>query len=161
MPSNKHLVCQGALCQCTFGAVPDGLKVHTHSKEYINDPDGQQKLTASTKDVSATFEKNTFGPCQKQPLPGGGFKPCQAVVSEWKGFYEKLTLSNGGKVLLEESVGTCPIGGPGCIKILFHGQVAEVAPANMERADEAVLAHLFPFANLKEPRAGQGIPKNG
>ena len=158
--SDKHLVCQGALCKCNFGVLPDTLKVNTHEKEYINDPEGQQKLIATNTDIGSTFEKNTFGPCQMQPIPGGGFKPCQAVVTEWKGFYDKYTLAHGGKALLEDSTATCPIGGPGCIRILFHGQVAVISPDNLEKADETVLAHLFPFANLKKPGAGKGIPKN-
>ncbi len=156
---DKHLVCQGATCKCLYGAAPDKLRVLSHSKEYLNDPSGSRKLTASTRDIGATFEKNTFGPCQKQPTPAGP-KPCQAIVSEWTGFYEKYTLAHGGKVLLEDSTATCPIGGPGCISIVLHGQVATVTQGNMDRADEAVMAHLFPFAALKESGAGKHILQN-
>jgi hypothetical protein len=34
---------------------------------------------------------------------GSSYKPCQAVITEWKGFYDKVTLSNQGKILLEDS----------------------------------------------------------
>ena len=156
--ADKHLVCQGAICKCKFGAAPDKLKVLSHTKEYINDPKGQQKLLASTKDINATFEKNTFGPCQKQPLPGGGYKPCQAIVTQWKDFYDKWTLTHGGQVLTEKSKATCPIGGPDCIEIIFHGQVAEVTPKNMEKADKDIMAHLYPAGNL-ENITGKIIPK--
>jgi hypothetical protein len=142
--ASKHLVCDGAICKCKYGAAPDKLKVLTHKKEYINDPKGNKKLTASTKDINTTFEKNTFGPCSKQ-----NNMPCQVIVIEWKSFYDKITLTHGGKVLTEDSKATCPIGGPGCIEIIFHGQVAEISQKNMDNADDAVLAHLYPLGNLK------------
>lgn len=30
--SEVHLVCQGAICKCQFGTVPDTLKVKTQKK---------------------------------------------------------------------------------------------------------------------------------
>ena len=150
--SEKHLVCQGATCKCNYGTTPDKLKVLTQSKRYINDKEGSTKLMATHKDIGAsTFEKNTFGPCKMQPIPGGGFKPCQIVVTAWTGFYEKITLQdNNGKALLEDSKATCPIGGPDCITIINHGQTAEVSAQNVENADDEVLAELIPFVNIKE-----------
>ncbi|NRS94105.1 hypothetical protein HNQ03_003205 [Chryseobacterium sp. 16F] len=75
--SEKHLVCQGAICQCNYGTTPDKLKVLTQTKRFINDKEGSTKLMATNMDIGAsTFEKNTFGPCKMQPIPGGGFKPC-------------------------------------------------------------------------------------
>ncbi len=64
--SEKHLVCQGAICKCNFGTTPDKLKVNTQSRRYINDKDGKQKLTATHVDIGSTFEKNTFGNCSKR-----------------------------------------------------------------------------------------------
>ena len=150
--SEKHLVCQGAICSCNFGTFPDKLKVLTQSKRFINDKDGSTKLMATNMDIgAATFEKNTFGPCKMQPIPGGGYKPCQIIVTAWSGFYEKITLQdNGGKALLEDSKATCPIGGPDCIKIDNHGQISEVSAQNLKNADEEVLAELMPFVDLKE-----------
>jgi hypothetical protein len=88
--SEKHLVCHGAICQCKFGTAPDTLTVKTQKKTYINDADGSRRLLATDKDIgSSTFEKNTFGPCKQQPLPGGGYKPCQAVVSQWSKPYDQ------------------------------------------------------------------------
>lgn len=55
--SEKHLVCQGALCMCNFGTAPDKLKVKTQSKRYINDKDGADKLMATHMDIGKTFEK--------------------------------------------------------------------------------------------------------
>lgn len=149
--SEKHLVCQGAIVKCNYGATPDKLKVLTQAKRYINDKEGSKKLMATHMDIGTTFEKNTFGPCKMQPLPGGGFKPCQAVVTAWSGFYDKITLQdNNGKALLEDSKATCPIGGKDCITIVNHGQTAEVSQKNVENADDEVLAELFPFVNVNK-----------
>lgn len=152
--SEKHLVCQGATCLCNFGTTPDKLKVLTQKKRFINDKEGSTKLMATNMDIgAATFEKNTFGPCKMQPIPGG-FKPCQIIVTAWTGFYEKITLEdNSGKALLEDSKATCPIGGPDCIKIIDHGQISEVSQQNIKNANKEVLAELMPFVDLDEEDA--------
>lgn len=143
--SEKHLVCQGALCRCNFGTTPDKLKVLTQNKRYINDKEGSQKLMATHMDIGKTFEKNTFGSCAKL-----NNNPCQVVVTQWSGFYEKIILQdNNGKALLEDSKATCPIGSPDCITILNHGQTAEASQKNVDNADEEVLAELVPFVNIK------------
>jgi hypothetical protein len=152
--AGKHLVCEGAICKCRFGTVPDKLKVLSQSKEYINDAKGTKKLTASTKDINKTFEKNTFGSCAQQ-----NNNPCQALVTEWKGFYNKITLTHKGKALTEDSKATCPVGGPDCIEILFHGQTAVITQHNKDKADDDIMAQLYPFGSLKESRANL-IPKN-
>ena len=90
--SEKHLVCHGALCQCNFGTVPDKLMVKTHQKEYINDSSGSAKMIATDKDIAKTFEKNNFGSCAKL-----NNNPCQVVVTQWSGFYEKVTLKYSRK----------------------------------------------------------------
>ncbi|MBT2622260.1 MULTISPECIES: DUF4280 domain-containing protein [Chryseobacterium] len=139
--SEKHLVCQGATCKCNFGTTPDKLKVKTQSKRYINDKDGGDKLIATHMDIGKTFEKNTFGSCAKL-----NNNPCQVIVTQWSGFYEKITLQdNSGKVLLEDSKATCPIGGPDCIMIINHGQTAEATKKNAKNADKEVLTEMLPF----------------
>lgn len=144
--SDKHLVCQGALCRCNFGTTPDKLKVLTQSQRYINDNEGSQKLMATNKDIGKTFEKNMFGNCAKL-----NNNPCQVTVTEWKGFYKKITLEeNKGNALLEDSKATCPIGAPDCITIINHGQTAEVSQKNVKNADKEVLAELFPMMDLHE-----------
>lgn len=152
--AEKHLVCQGAICMCKFGASPDKLKVLSHSKEFINDPDGSQKLLATTKEIGSTLEKNSFGACKKQRN-----NPCMATITEWKNFYTEVTLSNGGNPLLEDSKATCPIGGADCIEITFHGQVAEMGSQNEENADDQVLAQLYPFGELKNTEENVSIIK--
>ncbi|MGO4710288.1 DUF4280 domain-containing protein [Chryseobacterium sp. 2TAF14] len=142
--SEKHLVCQGAICSCKFGSVPDKLKVLTQSKRYINDKNGSQKLMATHMDIGKTFEKNMFGSCTKL-----NNNPCQVTVTQWNGFYDKITLQdNSGKALLEDSKATCPIGAPDCISIINHGQIMEATPQNVENAEKEVLMELFPFTDL-------------
>ena len=142
--SQKHLVCQGALCKCNFGTTPDKLKVLTQSKRYINDKDGSEKLMATHKDIGKTFEKNTFGSCAKM-----NNNPCQVVVTEWSGYYEKITLEdNKGKALLEDSKATCPVGSKDCIIILKHGQIAEVSSQNLKNANKDAVVELCPMMDL-------------
>ncbi|KIO76398.1 hypothetical protein TH53_15115 [Pedobacter lusitanus] len=137
--AEKYILVQGAMCQCNFGSAPDQLKVLSQKKEYANDKDGSTKLIASTKDIGQTFNNNSFGSCAKQLG-----KPCNAIVTEWKGFYEKATLTNGGKVLVEDSKATCPIGGPDCIIVLKHGQSAEASKKQMKQANPKVQKALNP-----------------
>lgn len=151
--SEISIVVQGAKLKCKFSEDPsktDVLKVKTHSKHYANDKEGSEKLIATTKDIGQTMEANTFGKCKKQPLPFGQYKPCQAVITEWKDFYEKVTLSNQGKILLEDSKATCPIGGPDCIEVDFHGQKTEASSQNAKNANPQVQAQLNPMVNLKD-----------
>lgn len=144
--SEKHLVCHGAICQCQYGTVPDKLAVKTQSKRYINDKEGTEKLMATHVDIGKTFQNNTFGSCAKM-----NNNPCQVAVTQWKGYYEKITLEdNNGKALLEDSKATCPIGTPDCISITFHGQTVELSEQNIENADKEVLMELFPFFELEE-----------
>lgn len=59
--TQKHLVCQGATCQCQFGNTPDKLKVLTQTKAFINEKEPQEKLVATTADVGATLRKIPLG----------------------------------------------------------------------------------------------------
>lgn len=141
----KHLVVEGAICMCNFGTTPDRLKVMTNNKEYANDSAGVQKLIASTMDVGAPFEAGTFGACAK--MNGSA---CKSVVTEWQQFYEKTELTNGGKILLEDSKATCPVGTPGCIRIIFHGQQAEMNKQNFKKAKREISKVLNPAINLED-----------
>lgn len=138
--AEKHIVVQGAQYMCNFGTAPDKLKVLTNQKEYVNDKDGSKKPIASTMDIGTTFEKNMFGSCAKT-----NNKPCNAVVTEWSNYYEEVILSNGGKILLEDSKATCPIGGKDCIRIIQHGQKAEPSQQNFDNTDKNVQQQLNPL----------------
>jgi len=146
--SDKHMVVQGAICKCTLSVEPktDILKVKTQSKHYANDKDGE-KLLATTKDIGKTFEKNTFGKCKKQPS-GNDYLPCQVQIKEWRKFYEKVTLSNEGKILLEDSRATCAMGLPDCIEIINHGQIAQPSKQNFVKANPDVQNKINPLLDL-------------
>lgn len=138
--SEKHLVCQGAICKCQFGTAPDKLMVKTQSKRYINDKEGSDKLMATHVDIGATFEKNTFGSCAKM-----NNNPCTPTVTKWDGYYEKITVEdNGGNALLEDSKATCAISGTPSIEIIFHGQTAEPNQQNVDNVRPEVAAQLLP-----------------
>lgn len=143
--AEKHLVVQGAVCMCNYGSAPDKLKVLTNTKEYANDSEGTDKLIASTMDVGSTFEKNTFGSCAKK-----NGNACSVTVTEWKGYFEDLILNNGGKILLEDSLATCPIGGAGCIQIVYHGQIAEMTQQNFENTNNKTQTVLNPGVDTKQ-----------
>ena len=150
--SGKHVVVQGATVKCKFSVEPktDILKVKTQEKHYANDKDAEKKLIATDKEVGQTLEKNTFGKCKMQPNGNGDYLPCQAVITKWSGFYEKVTLSNKGKLLLEDSKATCPIGGPDCIAVDKHGQKAEVSKQNAKNAQPELQRQINPMVDIKE-----------
>ena len=141
--SLKEKVVQGAICMCNFGTTPDKLKVLTQQKHFANDKDGSTKLIATNKYLGTTFEKNTFGSCKKT-----NNSPCSAIVTAWSGFYEKVTFEdNQGKILLEDSKATCPNGGKDCIKIINHGQIAEVSSQNVKNSDPIAQSIINPLVD--------------
>jgi hypothetical protein len=73
-----------------------------------------------------------------------------AVITKWSGVYEKVILSNKGKILLEDSKATCPIGGPDCISITKHGQKTEGSSQNSKNANGEVHSQLNPMVNIKK-----------
>lgn len=148
--AEKHVVVQGAILKCQFSVSEqtDALKVLTHSKHYANDHEGKSKLIATTKEIGETLEKNTFGKCKKQ-ASGNDYLPCNVQITNWTGFYEKVTLSNKGKILLEDSKGTCPMGAPDCISIVKHGQKAELTKIHIMKADPDVMNQINPLLDMK------------
>jgi hypothetical protein len=146
------MVVQGAVCKCTWSQQgnTDILKVKTQSKHFANDKDSDKKLLATTKDIGKTLEKNTVGNCLKQPLGNNQYNECIVDITQWKDFYEKVTLSNGGKILLEDSKATCRKGTPGCIKIVNHGQVAQPTVQNFQKANPDVQNKINPMLKLNE-----------
>jgi hypothetical protein len=144
--SKKHLVCQGAICQCQFGTTPDTLKVLTQSKQFINDKEGKEKLMATHRDIGMTFEKNTFGSCKMMKN-----NPCVPALIQWQGYYENIQIEeNQGKALLEDSKGICSVAGSPCISITFHGQIAEVSPQNVQNVDNEDILMICPVMDLSE-----------
>lgn len=143
--AEQFLVCQGAECRCNFGSSPDKLVVKTQSSRYIND-NSSQKLLATNKELGQTFEKNTFGSCSKK-----NGNACTVTVEEWSNVYEEITLEeNGGSALIDISKATCPVGSKDCIRIIWHGQTAQVNSQNIENVDENIQNQLMPLVNQNE-----------
>jgi len=142
--SEKHLVCSGATCLCKFGTTPDQLKVKQEDY-YINEDAASSKAIANTKDIGQPFKKNTFGSCKKM-----NNNPCKPAITKWDGFYQKVTLHNGGQPLLEDSKATCAVAGSACIDIKFHGQTATVTTRQADHANEDIQAQLNVLVSLKE-----------
>lgn len=141
----KHLVCQGAICRCIYGSNTDILRVNTQSKRYINDSEGKYKLIATNCELGATLEKNTFGSCARK-----NGNSCTVFITEWQDFYEEVKLEdNGGKILLEDSTASCPVGGSACIQIVFHGQQAELSKKNFQCADPLIHEALNPAGDIE------------
>jgi hypothetical protein len=149
--SSKHIVVHQAKCKCKYSVEPktDELVVKSHKKHYANDNDEDQKLIGTTKELGQTLKKNSFGKCKLQPT-SSDFLPCQAVITQWSNFYEKVVLSNGGKILTEDSKATCPIGGPDCISIDHHGQKAKGSKQDARKSNDEVNNQLNPAMDNKE-----------
>lgn len=146
--SKKAIVVQGAICKCQFGNAPDKIKVLSHNKEFANDSEGSKKLIVTTLEIGgATLEKNCFGTCPKLGSPP---PPCKPVITEWQDYYEEVTLSNGGNIILESSKAVCAIAGTPCIEIVHHGQIAELSPQNFKNANEDVQGQLNPMIDMNE-----------
>ena len=147
--AEKHIVVQGAICKCQYGQAPDTLKVLSHDKEYANDKDASKKRIATTKEIGgATLEKNTFGNCMK--IGGNPPPPCKPVITEWKDFYNKVTLSNGGNILLEDSKAVCAIAGTPCIEIIDHGQRTEASAQNFKNTNKEIQRQINPLVTPEE-----------
>lgn len=157
--AEKHIVVQGAMCKCQFGQAPDKLKVLTHQKEYANDKEASKKLIVTTKEIGgATFEKNTFGNCTKMGSPP---PPCKIMVTEWQDFYDKVQLSNGGHIIVENSKAICAVAGTPCIEIIDHGQRAEASQQNFKNADKDVQQQLNPLVDSESMYKEQPSFKGG
>lgn len=145
----KVVLVQGATLQCKFSEQPkvDILIVKSQSKHFANDKGAEKKLIATTKETGQTLEKNTFGNCKLQPT-GSSYKICQAVIAQWSSSYEKITLSNQGKILIEDSKATCPIGGTDCISVVKHGQKAELGKQNVKNARAMLSNQINPLVDM-------------
>ena len=52
--------------------------------------------------------------------------------------------------MLEDSIAGCPIGGNGCIKIIFHGQQQEITAQNFLNANWNILSQINPLVNPED-----------
>lgn len=123
------LVCQGAKCTCdkAVDPSPQKMKVLSHNKYVIND-NGENKLLATT--LESKVLNSNFGQC-KVPNPNNPV-PCTANL-HWKDYYNRVELPNGAYVLTDKSTATCAKGGS--IKIVHHGQQANITAQEVEKAN--------------------------
>jgi Domain of unknown function (DUF4280) len=147
----KHVVVEGATLKCKFSESPqtDILLVKSQSQDYANDKDGAKKRIASDMDIGQTLEKNSFGKCKLQPTSSGNL-PCQAVITKWSNAYKNLSVTNKGKVLVEDSKATCPIGGPDCIEVEKHGQKNNGSKQESRKSDDNKITAVNPLADNKK-----------
>lgn len=143
MGKEKIILVHGAICKCQFGTTPDILQVKTQKKHYANDNTASQQLIATDREIEQAFLAGTFGSCKMM-----NNNPCKSVISQWINFYDKVTLSNGGKILTNESKAICPMGGGSpCIEVVHHGQQAVPSAENMVKAKEEIHSQINPFLN--------------
>lgn len=149
--ARKHFVVQGATCQCKLSETPqtDILQVKTQSKHFANDSEATKKLIVTDKEIGPSMQKNTFGNCTKQVVAGKCL-PCLISITGWNGVYEKITYSNQGKALLEDSKATCKMGIPNCITIINHGQTAELTDKDVKKSDSRILSEILPGINFSD-----------
>ena len=144
--SKGHVVVDGAICKCKFGATPDVLTVQSQTKAYINDSTASKKLIANTMDLGMPFQAKTFGPCKLKPTTGGHL-PCVPAITQWQNPYDKVVLSNNGQILTENSKAACATSGSPSVEFTFHGQVATGAPAPPSAEEQEAISHLDPLAS--------------
>ncbi|MEC5148206.1 PAAR-like protein [Chitinophaga sp. 212800010-3] len=143
--ADKHIVVQGALCQCSFGSVSNKLVV-SGASEYINDHSGNLKPVASTNTTGNPFLPGAFGSCSFSR------STCMPSIIKWSST-GNVILSDNGKVLLENSTAVCAVSGAATISILFHGQTASLSHnqpiTQTSLADITTLNPLFHTNNIK------------
>lgn len=83
---------------------------------------------------------------------GGPPPPCKIMVTEWQNFYDKVQLSNGGFIIVEDSKAVCAVAGTPCIEIIDHGQRAEAGSQNFKNADKDVQQQINPLVDAEEMR---------
>lgn len=143
--TNKHFVVQGALCKCSFGNISTTLQVPGTS-EYINDHIGSAKPVASSNETGNPFAPGAFGACTFSR------SKCMPAIIKWQGFPSNITLSNGGKMLTEDSTAVCAVSGSPCISILYHGQTADMDTSTTGEKNAESTKVLQPLSSREESR---------
>lgn len=133
----KKFVIEGAMCTCMFGATPAKLIVLDQKFAHINGP----KLIATDKNLGNVFMPPAFGICNKSWPP----KPCTPMLKEWNGAYEKIKINRIAQPLLEDSKGTCAIGGNNCIQFIMDGQIEMPGSMQMKKASSEFQGELDPI----------------
>lgn len=140
----KLFVAQKGKAICDKGTMFPQFKVTSHKKHYINDKNGTADYLAVTEnDLQFNPSSVPFGTCS---IKNG--QPCSyAPTGKWKKFYTDVKILDNA-LLTEISELQCSVGGK--IKILDHGQRAELSKQNFKNADPKVHHYINPFLNLEK-----------
>lgn len=141
--ADKHFVVHGALCKCNFGSTPGRMLVAAQG-EYMNDGSGSLKPVASSAETGNPFTPGAFGACALTQ------SACVPNILQWKNALPGITLSNGGKILTEQSTALCAVSGSTCISILQHGQTALVTNRHVYGSTAAFTSALNPLVNQQQ-----------
>lgn len=133
----KKFVVEGAMCTCMFGVSPGKLVVTDQKFTHING----QKLTATDKNLGNVFMPPGFGVCKKS-WPS---RPCTPMVTQWSNSFSKIKINHLSSPLLEDSKGTCALGGSDCIQFVMNGQIAMPGAAQIKQASSEFQGDLDPL----------------
>lgn len=141
---NKHFVIQKGKAICDNGTSFPNFKVTSHQKHFWNDDEGNDDYLAVTEDdLQFNPIAVPFGNCS---VKNG--QPCSfAPAGKWTKIYDKVKV-RGKSCLTEISELQCGIGGK--IKVLKHGQTAEITKANIRNADSRLMNMLNPFFDFEK-----------
>lgn len=140
----KLFIAQKGKAICDKGTKFPQFKVTSHQKHYINDKDGSADYLAVTEnDLQFNPPVVPFGNCS---VKNG--QPCSfAPAGKWKKFYKDVKVM-GNCLLTEISELQCTVGGK--IKIMDHGQKAQLSKQNLKNANSKVHHHINPLVDLEE-----------
>ena len=141
---NKYFVIQKGKAICDKGTAFPNFKVNSHQKLYWNDEGGKADYLAVTQeDVQFFPPAIPFGNCS---LKNG--QPCSfAAAGKWQKPYDKVKVLDKS-CLTEISELQCAVGGK--IKIMDHGQRAELSKQNFKNTDANTHNHINPMVDLDE-----------
>lgn len=141
---DKHFVIQKGKAICDKGNRFPNFKVNSHQKHYWNDENGNADYLAVTEDdVQFNPPAVPFGNCALK-----NNQPCSfAAVGKWSKIYHQVKVMGKG-CLTEISELQCSVGGK--IKVLEHGQQAELSRQNFKNGNMTIHSQINPLVDLDE-----------
>lgn len=110
------IIINAATLKCDQGTIPSDLTVTSQNFFYIED-----KLVATEQDKQANVNIKLFGQCKLKPS-FSGYLPCMPVPVKWDKTSQKDEI-NGYKILTEESICPCSIGGTISVENKGHSEI--------------------------------------
>ncbi|MCS3532584.1 PAAR-like protein [Chryseobacterium sp. JUb7] len=146
-PAGEHdgklFVIQKGKAICDKGTKFPQFKVSSHKKHYLNNESNSDDFLAVTEnDLQFNPPAVPFGNCSLK-----NNQPCSfAPVGKWTKFYKDVKVLDNA-LLTEISELQCAIGGK--IKIMDHGQRAQLSKQNFKNADARVHSYINPLVDLR------------